>query len=360
MPGHSYGGYTGNVPRIASVLTPLDDDNLALVSQIGVTDVVSYDMGTMPSTGAELLAVRKRVESFGLRLAAVEGGPPMDLIVLGKKGRDEQIEHYKKCIIAMGEAGIPILCYNFMPWSFRVGRTSYSALGRGGSLTSEWRSKDFAEYEVLTEDGKTTDEQMWVALEYFLKAVVPTAEKAGVYLAMHPDDPPITPLRGLARILQTPAAFERMLKLYDSPHNGITFCQGCFSEMGVDLPSTIRKLGHRVHFVHFRDVIGTGHSFIETWQDEGQTDMHACMKAWADVGFNGIIRPDHVPLLPTLEKGHDTGYKAQGYFSGKASGYTMVGRLFAVGYIRGLLDAVFGRVRCSAALQNVKHDRAKL
>ena len=237
---------------------------------------------------------------------------------------------------------MPILCYNFMPWSFRVGRTSYSVDIRGGAVSSEWRHKDFDD-SIRYDEGETSHEVMWANLKYFLEAVVPVAERCGVYLAMHPDDPPIPRVRGLARIMTSPDAFERMLSLVDSPHNGITFCQGCFSEMGVNIPSTIRRLGHRVHFVHFRDVIGGADDFVETFQDEGQTDMHAALQAWKDVGFNGIIRPDHVPLLPGIEQGHDVGFKAAGYFSGRASGYTMMGRLFAVGYMRGLMDAVFGR-----------------
>jgi mannonate dehydratase len=231
--------------------------------------------------------VRERIEAHGLRLACVEGGPPMDKIVQGAPGRDEQIEHYKKCIMAMGEAGIPILCYNFMPWGFRVGRTSYETPCRGGSLTSEWRWEHFDD-TIRTPESGGTHEKMWENFEYFLKAVVPVAEKAGVYLACHPDDPPVPHIRGMARIMHSPDAFERMIKIVDSPHNGITFCQGCFSEMEIDMPATIRRLGHRTHFVHFRDVIGTAKGgFVETWQDEGQTDMHAAMATWKEMGFNG-------------------------------------------------------------------------
>lgn len=121
----------------------------------------------------------------------------------------------------------------------------------------------------------------------------------------------------------------------------------------MNIPDTIRRLGKNVHFVHFRDVIGTKDKFIETFQDEGQTDMLAALQAWKEVGFTGPIRPDHVPLLPTLETGHDVGEKAVGYFSGKASGYTMMGRLFAVGYMRGLMHAVFGKELGSAKAQSL-------
>ncbi|EDQ88149.1 uncharacterized protein MONBRDRAFT_26748 [Monosiga brevicollis MX1] len=348
-----YANYAGDTPRIALVVTPFSDENLQLAAQIGATDVIYYDMDKMPSTAAELKELVQRCARFNLRLSAVEGGPPMDLIVQGKPGRDEQLEFYKQCIRAMGEAQIPVLCYNFMPWQFRVGRTSYEVPIRGGALSSEWRWEDFDD-TVRTDAGETSHEDMWQNLEYFLKAVIPVAEEAGVYLACHPDDPPFPRVRGLARILTSPEAFERMLHLVDSPHNGITFCQGCFSEMGIDLPEVVRRLGHRAHFVHFRDVQGTAKDgFVETFQDDGQTDMLEALRAWRDVGFNGIVRPDHVPLLPTVEEGHAVGEKARGYFSGKASGYTMMGRIYAVGYMRGLWHAVYGKERGSVRNQQL-------
>eukprot|EP01126_Amoeba_proteus_P034574 TRINITY_DN344_c0_g2_i13.p1 TRINITY_DN344_c0_g2~~TRINITY_DN344_c0_g2_i13.p1 ORF type:complete len:364 (-),score=44.80 TRINITY_DN344_c0_g2_i13:160-1251(-) len=345
-PRHCYGSWAGSTPTIASVLTPFTDDNLLVAAQIGITDVVYYNMDFMPDKRG-LLEAKTKVESCGLRLAVVEGGPPMDQIVLAKEGRDRQIKYFKECLRNMGEVGIPILCYNFMPWSLRVARTSYESCIRGHALSSHFDLTSFDD-KCRTADGETTTEEMWKNLEYFLKEIVPCAEQSGVYLAMHPDDPPLPFLCGLARILNTPKDFERMLSLYPSPYNGITFCQGCFSEMGVDIPETILKLGSNVHFVHFRDVIGTKDKFVETFQDEGQTDMLAALNAWKEVGFTGPIRPDHVPLLPNLESGHATGEKAVGYFSGKASGYTMMGRLFAVGYMRGLMHAVYGKELGSA------------
>mmetsp|Transcript_17277 Transcript_17277/g.45041 ORF Transcript_17277/g.45041 Transcript_17277/m.45041 type:complete len:377 (-) Transcript_17277:59-1189(-) len=357
MPRRDYGAYSGPSPRIALVLTPLNDDNLMLAAQVGATDVVYYNMDSMPDSAVELKATRARVESYGLRLSCVEGGPPMDKIILGTDGRDEQIENFKRCIRAMGEAGIPILCYNFMSKGFVVGRNSYEAPARGGSLTSEWRAADYPAIEIPTKDGLTTAEQLWASLEFFLDAVIPTAEECGVYLAMHPDDPPMPLVKGSARIMTSPEAFERLIALNPSPHNGITFCQGCFSEMGVDVPDAIGRLGHRAHFVHFRDVKGTAEDFIETWQDEGQTDMHKTLEAWKACEFNGIIRPDHVCLLPQMEEGHATEEKAAGYFSGTASGYTMVGRIWAVGYMRGLFDAVFGRATSSVVATALDPDK---
>jgi mannonate dehydratase len=324
--------------RIALVLTPLNDINLQLASQISVTDFVYYNMDTMPMTVEELQKIKDWVNSYGLKFSVIEGGPPMDKIVLAKPGRDEQLEVYKQCIRNMDKVGIPILCYNFMPWSLRVGRTSYETPIRGGALSSSFNWELFDD-KSRTIDGDTTIQEMWNNLEYFLKEVIPVAEESGVYLAIHPDDPPIPKMKGLARIINTPEDIEKLLNLVPSKYNGLTFCQGTFSEMGVDIPSTIKRFANRIHFVHFRDVIGNKYHFVETFQDEGQTDMYEAMKTWRDIGFRGPIRPDHVPLLAG-EEGHDIGLKAKGYFSGKASGYTMMGRLFAVGYMRGLIEAV--------------------
>lgn len=330
-------------PRIALVLTPLDEKNLRLACQIGVTDVVYYNMETMPETGKELQEVKSLISSFGLQLSVVEGGPKMDQIITAGPGRDEQIESFKRCLINMGAIGIRVLCYNFMPPSLKVARTSYNVSIRGGSLSSEFDRQKWDD-TIKPGDLEISEAQMWENLEFFLKSVIPTAEKAGVFLAVHPDDPPLSKLRGTSRILSTPGAFERLISLYDSPHNGITFCQGTFSSMGINVPMWIERLGHRVHFVHFRDVRGVAsEKFVEVWQDQGQTDMLEALKCWKKVGFVGPIRPDHVPLLPDFEAGHETGLKAPGYFSGIASGYTMLGRIFAVGYMRGLFEAVWGK-----------------
>jgi mannonate dehydratase len=181
----------------------------------------------------------------------------------------------------------------------------------------------------LTYAGVVTDEQMWDNFEYFLKRVVPVAEEAKVKLALHPDDPPISPIRGLARIMRSVEAFKRVIDMVPSDYNGITFCQGCFAEMGgVDIPATIRYFGERgkIFFVHFRDVRGSVPVFEETFHDEGDTDMAAAMRAYLHIGFDGPMRPDHVPTL----EGEPN----------DAPGYMLLGRLYAVGYMKGLLDAI--------------------
>jgi mannonate dehydratase len=142
---------------------------------------------------------------------------------------------------------------------------------------------------------------------------------------MHPDDPPLRELAGKARIMNSVENFERLVHLVPSPSNAICFCQGTFAEMGIDVSAAIRRLRSAIRYVHFRDVRGTADSFTETFHDNGPTDMVAAMRAYRDIGFEGPIRPDHVPQLA----GEDDG----------EPGYTMQGRLFAFGYLRALMQA---------------------
>jgi mannonate dehydratase len=273
----------------------------------------------------DLIHLRTRIEDAGLRLSVIEGGVPLDQITIGGPGRDAQIEQFKKLIRNIGAAEIPVVCYNFMPQKAGVLRTSYTIHERGGALVTGFDA-DLMKKAPLTEDGITTDEQMWENLAYFLKRIIPVAEEAGVKLAMHPDDPPMSPLCGLARIMRNVENFDRLIALVPSPCNGITFCQGCFAEMGVDIPATIRHFARHIHFVHFRDVRGTIPKFHETFHDNGKTDMLEAMRTYKEIGYAGVMRPDHVPLL-------------EGEV-GPATGYTMMGRLFAVGYMKGLMEAV--------------------
>jgi mannonate dehydratase len=161
--------------------------------------------------------------------------------------------------------------------------------------------------------------------------VVPVAERAGVALAIHPDDPPFSPLRGVARIMRDVEAFQRVIDLVPSDVNGITLCQGNFALMTDDIPNVIGHFGRqrKIFFVHLRDVRGTPANFVETWHDEGPTDLAACLEAYSDVGFFGPLRPDHVP---TVEGD-----------SNEQAGYSAYGRLFAVGYIRGIEHALSSR-----------------
>ena len=309
--------------KIGLVLRPLSDQYLQLARQLGATEVV----GVLPEGDAgELIALCSRIEDAGLRLSVIEGGVHMDQIATGGPGRDVQIEEVKRALQKMAAAGVGTLCYNFMVWRPGDGvvRTSMTTRERGGALVSSFDAALLDKAPPV--EGETfTDEQMWERLEYFLRRVVPAAEAEGVALAMHPADPPVS-LRGTARIMRSPEHFQRLIDLVDSPCNGLTFCQGCFAEMGADIPATIRRFGGRIHFVHFRDVQGQVPAFRETFHDNGKTDMLAAMQAYRDIGFSGVMRPDHAPYLAGDEGPND--------------GYSMLGKIFAVGYMKGLMEAL--------------------
>jgi mannonate dehydratase len=170
-----------------------------------------------------------------------------------------------------------------------------------------------------------TAERLWRNYEEFLQAVLPAAERAGVAMALHPDDPPLAELRGVRRIFGSVAAVERALALSDSPAHRVTFCQANFRLMGGDLAEAARRLAPRIAFVHFRDVAGMAEDFTEVFHDAGPTDMAAMVRLYHELGFKGPIRIDHVPAL---EGEQDLPH-----------GYAYLGRLFATGYLKGLLDA---------------------
>jgi mannonate dehydratase len=316
--------------RLATVVTPMSDENLALAAQCGVTDIVTRYIG--PALG-DLLAVKSRIEQFGLQLSVIEGYLPIENIKIGRDDGSE-LKQLKSLVRNMGEAGVRILCYNFMAGTDWV-RTRLNVPERGGAKVTAFDLRDAERAVLLGHDGAGTidapdgerisADALWTHLESFLKELVPVAEEAGVVLAMHPDDPPLPEFLGKARIMNSVESFERLVELVPSPSNAICFCQGTFAEMGVDVSATIQRLGNDIRYVHFRDVRGTAESFTETFHDNGPTDMVAAMRAYRAIGFDGPIRPDHVPQLA----GEDDG----------EPGYTMKGRLFAFGYLRGLMQA---------------------
>lgn len=286
--------------------------------------------GERPWEYPRLAELKARYAEHGFGLLGVEDTAPMDSIRLGLPGRDEAIQHILDQIAAMGRCEIPVLCYNWMAvtsWA----RTDVAVPLRGGALGTGFDDAINQTLPPLAEPGSVTAEQLWSGLDYFLDAVLPAAEAAGVTLGLHPDDPPLPSTRGVPRIANSIEAYRRILAQSASPAHKITLCQGNFTLMTDDLPAVIREFGGagRIAFVHFRDVVGDVRKFHETFHDEGKTDLAECMRAYHEVGFTGLMRPDHVPTLA----GEDNA----------KPGYANLARLFAVGYIRGLREAVYGR-----------------
>jgi mannonate dehydratase len=283
----------------------------------------------LPWDYAPLAVYRQLLEEEGFSLDVIEDNPPMEAIRAGGAGREEELAQVERLVRNMGRLGIPVLCYH---WMAHIGwlRTSTRLRGRGGAMVTAFDRTVLADAPPPAA-GTLRAEALWDNLRSFLARIVPAAEEAGVRLALHPDDPPLSPVRGVDRIMTSVEAFERLLELHPSPANGITLCQGNFTLMTDDLPAAIRSFGEagRIHFVHFRDVRGTPERFVETFHDEGQTDMLACMRAYREAGVDAALRTDHVPIL----EGD----------AARVAGYSDAGRLFAIGYVRGLHEAAYGK-----------------
>lgn len=313
-----------------SLALPVEPNRMwTLGQQMGVRYVVAglprKPDGTVAVDYVSLLHMKKRYEDAGYTISAIENRPPTDKIKLNQPGRDEQIATVCELIENMGALGIPVWCYEFMAM-FNWMRTSVTTRVRGGALATSYDHSLMAN-APLTSEGIITEERLWDNFRYYLERILPVAEKAKVKLALHPDDPPISPIQGVGRIFRNVEAFQRLIEMIPSPYNGITFCQGCFAEMGVNIPETIRLFGDKIFFVHFRNLRGTAENFVETFHDDGDTDMLAAMRAYKEIGFEGPIRPDHVPTMEG--DANDT------------PGYTERGRLFAIGYMKGLMQAVY-------------------
>ena len=294
---------------------------------------------------SDLVALRRRCEDAGLRLEAIENVPNRfyERAMLGLPGRDEDIEHVQATIRNLGHAGIPVLGYHFMPAS--VWRTSVTATGRGGALVTAYDHAiatdpaRAAEVFVARRDQRLDDpfvraahfatgielddDAMWANYRYFLEAVVPVAEAAGVRLALHPDDPPVPALGGIARLFRSVASLERAMQLVPSPSSGLDLCLGTVSEMGGEraVLEAIETFGPRgwIVYVHLRDVQGTAPRFTECFLGEGNYDPLVILRALRRVGFDGFLLDDHVPRMVD------------------DSAYMHRGRAHAVGLIQGLL-----------------------
>ena len=278
----------------------------------------------------DLVQVRSRCEDAGMRLFSIENPFPhwcWDRIKLGLPGRDQQIENLAITIRNMGRAGIPVMGYNWMvnhPRATRYAwRTSLTTPGRGGSQATSF-DMELAKESPLFRDREYAEEEMWANYEYFVKAIIPVAEEAGVGLAVHPDDPPVEKLGGVARLFRNVDGFRRAMALADSPASGLILCLGNWTAMGVDILAAIRHFGTRgqIIYVHAQGVQGTVPSFRESFLDEADCDFLAVLRVLREVGFDEILLPSHFPHTLYDNDREDNGLA------------------YATGYMKGLLAAL--------------------
>jgi mannonate dehydratase len=328
-----------------------DDRTATFAHQLGLTGVQLHTPNLLPGEAGywsleELRALRERCDADGLRIDGLENVPLAHFwkVQRGLPGRDEQIENYRTTIRNMGAVGIDMLGYNWLP-TF-VWRTDMDVSGRGGAKVTSFdlagigAGNALASYrlsptELLSEP--ITADQMWANHQYFLDAVLPVAEEAGVRLALHPDDPPVDePLGGAARIFNSPASLAAAREqAKGSPAWGLDFCLGTVSEMGGEdavneVIDTLGPLG-AIFYVHFRDVQGTVPSFRECFLGEGNYNPARVIRRLHDVGFDGFIIDDHVPAMVGDP---DT------WLDISSGAYCSRGRAHAIGYLQGVLNAL--------------------
>jgi mannonate dehydratase len=280
--------------------------------------------GDLPPWDLKSLERSKKVfASQGLDLIGLEGDQfDMSAIKLGTSERQLMIERYQQMLINMGKLDIRLLCYNFMAgigWY----RNAIAIRERGGALVSGFKAWEEPAHDLPV----ITSDRIWENYKGFIDQVIPYAEKAGVKMALHPDDPPVPMLKGFGRLFINAQAVRKALQLSDSPSHGITFCQGTYQTMGEDVTKLIKEFGAagRIFFVHVRDIVGTATDFRETFHDNGSIDWIEAFRCYKELDASVPLRSDHIPTMGNDSNEH---------------GYSIKGNLFGVGYIKGIMKAL--------------------
>jgi mannonate dehydratase len=319
------------------------EDFLQIYAAFGIEHICS----SLPSKTLDekwsvegLVKERERVESFGIHLdmlplplSSVEiNKADYPAIMLGTvPDRDKAIDEICQMIRNAGKAGIPALKYNMS--ILGIVRTPLIK-GRGNSMAENFRYDEAKEEPPLTDAGRVTEEMSWERISYFVKRVIPVAEEYKVRLCVHPHDPGMPKgkgFRGVERVLGSVEGLKKFVDLVQSPYHGLNFCMGTVSEMlkspATEIFDVIRYFGQRkkIFNVHFRNIKGGFLNFREAYPDEGDIDMLRAMRVFGEIGYDGMMMPDHVPSIPG-----DPG----NYMGGK------VAMAFALGYIRCLMQMV--------------------
>ena len=313
------------------------DEEMQVLAQLGIENVDQTPSEAWQDWSTDMLkGMKERWARHGISLEMIHiplGSRSADkngagaIFLKPSDERDRQIDRMKETVRMAGEAGIRGLNYNITILGHL--RTP-SKTGRGGATVStfEWDKLDHSLPEY--EDGPADEDEMWQRIDHWLQEIIPVAEEYKVQMACHPSDPGIgvgNTYRGVARPLGMVEGFKEFIELYDSPYNGLNFCQGCMSEAlenpAEEIFDVIRYFGERkkIFNVHFRNIKGGLRNFVEVFPDEGDINMIRALKVYKEVGYEYMIMPDHVPGLSGPEP-------------------RKVGFAYAYGYIHAALQAV--------------------
>ncbi|MDP2983596.1 MAG: mannonate dehydratase [Candidatus Latescibacter sp.] len=316
--------------KLAEIVNGMPDDNQFLfLKQLGVEYIEAWIPGAVVTLD-DIMALRRKVESAGMRLFSTDilDAYNSDKIHLGLPGRDEKISQFNDFIRNLGKAGLHTTTYAWSSGSVYL--TGYA--DSRGCRTRAF-DQDEAKKKPLAYGREYEDEELWDNYAYFIRKVLPVAEEAGVRLALHPCDPPVS-LCGVPQIFRDNASYRRALRIAGySKYSGISFCVGTWAEMlgpdekGEDILGAISEFGKtgNIFTVHFRNVSSPLPRFHETFADNGYVDMYQVMKAFREVNFNGTMVPDHVPAFQDE--------KRMGHLGVSGNAYT-------IGYMRALLERV--------------------
>ena len=338
-----------------------DSVTLKQIRQIpGVKNVITTLFGKQAGERwlpEEIAELKRIVEDAGLGIAGIESVNVSDDIKIGTAKADEHIDNYIKTLQALGEADIHVVCYNFMPvfdWTrtelarkrpdgstvLAYNQDAVDALDpekmfdsiagdANGSIMPGWEPERMAHVKELFEMYKDIDdEKLFENLKYFLERIMPVCDKYDINMAIHPDDPAWS-VFGLPRIIINKDNIQRMMKMVDNPHNGVTFCSGSYgTNRENDLPDMIRSLKGRIHFAHVRNLkFNSDRDFEEAahLSADGSFDMYEIMKALYEIGFDGPIRPDHGRMI---------------WGEVAMPGYGLYDRALGAAYLNGLWEAI--------------------
>jgi mannonate dehydratase len=320
------------MPRLSENLADVNPDTLRWLKQLGCGHVVFQGTDSVDAdkkgywTVADVRPVKRVCAEAGLALESMM--IPIDfyrLARLGKPGREREIDNVCRTIRAAADEGVSLLEWRFWPdfyWDERVGY--YTVAGRGQARYRAFDHGRVKDAPPFPDIGEVGEKEMWERFLYFARPIVAAAEKAGVRLTMHPNDPPVPVMRGVARIFHHPDGLRRFLKEVPSPASGITFCQGTIAEMGVNVLDEIRWFGkpRKIFLVHFRAVRGAVPRYTEVFLGDGDLDLLQAMRAYREAGYAGPIVSDHTP---GMEGDTRWGHR---------------GRTYSHGYMRALVHAV--------------------